>query len=217
MRALYLLLILVVLGSGCERYNLKQPAYLGLNWKFQSTTNSQGNYAVTKGFFYSKEFTVSGTREKGSPIEITKSLPAQKVQFSTEDDLYISLDVPMGSYTEFNLKTLIDKSNNPSIRLEGTYSKGPESFPMVIEWTDLDDLNFKIRNPFFLQKKKNYKVFIGFDINKLFSEVPSTLSNDPQKPYQNGVPTVVINKDYNVNMFNKITAQIPNALVLTVE
>lgn len=217
MRALYLLLILVVIGSGCEKYNLKQPAYLGVNWRFQSVSNSQGNYRVKGGFFYSNELAVSGIREKGSPVEITKSLPVQKVQFSTQDDLYISLDVPMGDYTEFSLKTLIDKSNNPSIRLEGTYSKGNETFPMVIEWTNLDDLNFKVKNPFFLKKKKDYKVYIGFDVQTLFSSVPTSLSNDPIKFNQNGVSTVVINSSCNVQMFNKITEQIPNALVLTVE
>ena len=208
---------MVAVGTGCQKYNLKQPAYLNLNWRFHSESNSQGNYVINKGFFYSKEFTVSGTRVKGSAVEITKSLPVQKVQFSTQDNLAISLDVPMGDYTEFSLKTIIDKSNNPSVRLEGVYTKGTETFPMVIEWTNLDDLNFKILNPFFLQKKKNYQVYIGFDINKLFSTIPSSLSNDPAKPNQNGIPTVVINKDYNVQMFNKITEQIPNALVLKVE
>jgi hypothetical protein len=149
--------------------------------------------------------------------EISKDIPIQKVQFSTQDDLAISLDVPMGDYTEFTLKTIIDKSNNPSIRLEGTYYKGNLANPMVIEWTNLDDLSFKILNPFFLQKKKDYKVYIGFDINKLFATVPSSIWNNVQMPNQNGVPTLVINKDYNVMMFNSITSQIPNALVLTVE
>lgn len=217
MRALYLLLILVVLGSGCEAYRLKQPAYLNLNWRFASTSNSMGNVTVSKGFFYSKEFTVSGVREKGAPVEITKSLPVQKVQFSTQDDLGISLDVPVGDYTEFTLKTLIDKSNNPSVRLEGTYYKGNLPNPMVIEWTDLDELNFKILNPFSLKKKKDYKVFIGFDVAKLFATVPSTLLAAPNMPNQNGVPTLVIDKDHNVQIFNRITEQIPSALVLTVE
>lgn len=217
MRALYLLLILVVLGSGCEAYRLKQPAYLNLNWKFASTSNSMGNVTISKGFFYSKEFTVSGVREKGAPVEITKSLPVQKVQFSTQDDLFISLDVPVGDYTEFTLKTLIDKNNTPSIRLEGTYYKGNLPNPMVIEWTDIDDLQFKILNPFSLNKKKNYKVYIGFDVAKLFANVPSTLLASPNMPNQNGVPTLVISKDYNPNIFNSITEQLPNALVLTVE
>ena len=217
MRALYLLLILVVLGSGCERYNLKQPAYLNLNWKFASTNNSMGNVVISKGFFYSKEFSVSGIREKGSPVEITKSLPVQKVQFSTQDDLYISLDVPMGNYTEFNLKALIDNTNNPSVRLEGTYYKGTLAHPMVIEWTDLDDLNFKVQNPFFLSKKKNYKVYIGFDVAKLFSTVPSTIWSGVQMQNEPDGTKLIINKGTNVNLFNTITEQLPNALVLTVE
>lgn len=217
MKVLYLLLILVVVGTGCEKYNLKQPAYLNLNWKFHSIANSQGNVVIKGGFFYSKEFTVSGVREKGSAVEITKSLPIQKVQFSTQDNLAISLDVPMGDYTEFTLKAIIDKSNNPSIRLEGTYYKGNLPNPMVIEWTNLDDLSFKILNPFFLQKKKDYKVYIGFDVAKLFSTIPSTLWANPSLQNQNGVPTLVINSGNNVMMFNKITEQIPNALVLTVE
>lgn len=217
MRVLYLLLILVAVGTGCEKYNLKQPAYLNLNWRFHTVGNSMGNITVERGFFYSKEFTVSGIRKKGSAVEITKSLPVQKVQFSTQDNLAISLDVPMGDYTEFSLKTIIDKSNNPSVRLEGTFYKGSEPVAMVVEWTDLDDLNFKILNPFSLEKKKNYQVYIGFDVAKLFSTVSSSLLNSAPIANQNGVPTLVINSGNNVQLFHKITEQIPNALVLKVE
>nr|WP_294858121.1 hypothetical protein [uncultured Fluviicola sp.] len=222
MKVLYLLLILVVVGTGCEKYNLKQPAYLGLNWRFASTSNSQGNYTITKGYFYSKEFSISGTREKGSPVEITKNLPdpLQKIQFSTQDDLGISLDIPMGDYTEFTLKALLDKTNNPCLRLEGTYTKGNLTYPMIIEWTNLDDLSFKVQNPFFLQKKKNYKIFIGFDVNKLLN-ISSSFLQSPPISMENGVETVVIRSNSGGSgpgqFYTAITEQLPNALVLTVE
>lgn len=220
MRALYLLLILVVIGSGCEKYNLKQPAYLGVNWRFASTSNSQGNYTITSGYFYSKEFAISGIREKGAPVEITKSLPDQfnKVQFTTQNDLGISLDVPMGDYTEFNLKAILDKSNNPCLRLEGTYTKGTETYPMIIEWSNLDDLDFKVQNPFFLKKKKDYKIYIGFDVQKLFN-VSSSLLQSATISNENGVEKLVL-RSPNGNggqLYSAITAQLPNSLVITVE
>lgn len=220
MRVLYLLLILVVVGTGCEKYNLKQPAYLGVNWRFHSTTNSQGNVMINKGFFYSKEFTVSGIREKGSAVEISQNLPVQKVQFSTQDDLGISLDVPMGDYTEFSLKTIIENTNNPCVRLEGFVYKGAEAIPLVIEWAHLDDLNFKILNPFSLEKKKNYRVYIGFDVNKLLSTISSSQWNQAPTSIENGISTIVIRGGIgqpSAQIFNEITEQIPNALVLTVE
>lgn len=222
MKVLYLLLILVVVGTGCEKYNLKQPAYLGVNWRFASTSNNQGNYKITKGYFYSKEFSISGIREKGSPIEISKSLPEQfqKIQFDTQNDLGISLDVPMGDYTEFTLKALLDKTHNPCIRLEGTYTKGAITYPMIIEWTNLDDLSFKIQNPFFLKKKKDYKVFIGFDVNQLLN-ISSSFLQSPPISMENGVETVVIRANTGGSgpgqFYTAITNQLPNALVLTVE
>ena len=220
MRALYLLLILVVLGSGCEKYNLKQPAYLGVNWRFASTSNSQGNYTITSGYFYSKEFVISGIREKGAPVEITKSLPDQfnKVQFTTQNDLGISLDVPMGDYTEFNLKALLDKSNNPCLKLEGTYTKGNLTYPMRIEWSNLDDLDFQVQNPFFLKKKKDYKIYIGFDVNKLFN-ISSSYLLSPPIYNENGVETVVIknNAAMGQGFYDAVTAQLENSLVITVE
>jgi hypothetical protein len=217
MRVLYLLLLLVVFSSGCEKYNLKQPAYLSLNWKFNSTTSNQGNASIEKGFFYSKEFTVSGTRVKGSAVSITQSLPVQKVEFTTQNDLGISLDIPMGDYTEFTIKTLIDKSNNPCVKLEGTFYKGTEEIPMVIEWKQLDELSFKILNPFELEKKKNYKVYIGFDAKKLFENISSTQWSEVGYSNQNGVITLVINEGNNLQLFNDITEQLHNALILTVE
>ncbi|AEA44065.1 hypothetical protein [Fluviicola taffensis] len=217
MRVLYLLLILVVVGTGCEKYNLKQPAYLSLNWKFNSTTSSQGNARIEKGFFYSKEFTVNGTRVKGSPVSITQSLPVQKVEFTTQNDLGISLDIPMGDYTEFTIKTIIDKANNPCLKLEGTFYKGQEPIPMVIEWKQLDELSFKILNPFSLEKKKDYKVYIGFDAEKLFENISNTKWSQVGYTNENGVTTLVINDGNNIQLFNTITEQLPNALVLTVE
>lgn len=218
MRVLYLLLILVVVGAGCEKYNLKQPAYLALNWKFASTNSTQGSFSITKGYFYSKELTVSGIREKGSPVEIVKSIPTQKVEFSLQNDLAISLDVPMGNYTEFSLKTVMDKSNVPCLRLEGTYTKGAEIYPMIIEWSNVDELSFKVQNPFFLQKKKDYKVFIGFDINKLF-DIPSSFLQAPPITNENGVQTVVLRTTSGAGgqLYTRLTEQLPNALVLTVE
>lgn len=219
MRILYLLLVLVVMGSGCEKYNLKQPAYLNFNWKFHSTTSSQGQVTITKGYFYANEFMVYGVRKKGDPVQIKQSMLTQKVQFTTETELGITFDIPMGDYTEFGLKTALDGSYNPCLRLEGVFYKGsdPTPIPVVIEWINQEELNFKILNAFSLEKKKNYKVNIGFDVKKLFSTVSSSSFDSPTFSNQNGVATLVINKDYNVQIFNKVTEQMPNALVLTVE
>ncbi|MNK05563.1 hypothetical protein D3C87_234460 [compost metagenome] len=223
MRILYLLLVLVVIGSGCEKYNLKQPAYLSFNWRFHSTTSSQGQVTITKGYFYSNESMVYGVRKKGDPVQIKQSAPTQKVQFSTENKLGITFDIPMGDYTEFGMKAGIDNTHNPCLRLEGFIYKGEEQVPLIIEWKNLDELNFKVQNAFSLEKKKDYKVYIGFDVAKLFSTVSSTLLEHPPISNENGVSTVII-RDPNGNpnaqgaqIFNKITEQMPNALILKIE
>lgn len=219
MRGLYLLLIVVLVGSGsCEKWRLKQPATLNLSWKFHSTASSQGNAVINKGYFYSRQFTVSGTRVKGDPVLITQDLLFDKIEFSTQNDLGIALDVPMGDYTEFEIKTLIDASNHPCIHLEGYFYKGTEQIPMIIEWFDYDALSFKVQNPFYLERKKNYKVYIGVDVEKLLSTVSSSLLYNAPISNENGVPTLVVrNNGTSANLYNQITAQIPNALVLTVE
>lgn len=221
MRGLYLLLIVILLGSGgCERWKLKQPAYLNLSWKFHSTSSSQGNFVVNKGYFYSTQFTVSGKRAKGSDVKITQNLSGEKIQFSGQTDLGLSLDIPMGDYIEFDISALIDNSNHPCMRLEGTFYKGGSvAVPMIIEWSNYEELSFKIQNPFSLERKKNYKVFIGFDAKKLFENVPSSLWSQPFFTMENGVPTLLINSPNGPNgqLFSKITEQLPKALILTVE
>jgi hypothetical protein len=90
---------------------------------------------------------------------------------------------------------------------------------MIIEWTSLEDLNFKVQNPFFLQKKKNYKVYIGFDVAKLLN-VSSVFLQSPPITNENGVEMVVLRPTtggMGGQLFNNITQQLPNALVLTVE
>lgn len=219
MRGLYLLLMVILIGSGgCEKWRLKQPATLNLSWKFQSTSSSQGNAVINKGYFYSKQFTVSGTRVKGGPVQITQDLLSDKIEFSVENELGIALDVPMGDYTQFEIKSLIDVTNHPCIRLEGYFYKGTEQIPMIIEWSDYDALSFKVQNPFYLERKKSYQVHIGFDVEKLLSTISSSLLYNAPISNENGVPTLVIrNNGTSANLYNQITAQIPNALILTVE
>jgi hypothetical protein len=219
MKRFIILIFTALIGlSGCEKYNLKQPAYLDFKWKFNSITSSQGEIKITEGYFYSKEFSITGTRVKGSAVNITQSLPVQKVEFTTENELGISLDIPMGDYTEFTFASKIETSTIPSIVLKGVYHKGSEEIPVLIEWSEIDLLSFKILNPISFEKKKNYNVYIGFDVAKLFANVSSSLLYNGSISNEDGVPTLVIRSGgNNANLYVQITNQIPNAMVLTVE
>lgn len=217
MKSIYLLLILLVFTSGCKKWNLKQPSHLTVHWRFNSTSSTQGNVVLNKGYFYSGNFVLSGERKEGDPILITQTLPPQKVQFADYAPLGVSLDIPMGDYTDFSVAVKIENKTNPSVRLEGIVQKGSELLPVVIEWTDYEELVFKMTNPFFLKKKKNYNLYLGFDVKKLVDNISSNLWANALPSNENGVATIVINKATNSNLFSKINQNVADAVLLTIE
>ena len=63
------------------------------------------------------------------------------------------------------------------------------------------------------------RVYIGFDVNKLFN-ISSSLLMSPPISMEDGVETVVVRNITNgpgKMFYDAITEQLPNALVLTVE
>lgn len=211
--------ICVLLLSACEKYKLNQPAYLDFNWALTNPTSSSVKYNITGGSFYLNSFQVTGDRKKGDDVDITKEIPSSLFQFSTGGALGVSMDVPVGEYQAFALTLNVPKDDTPCMTLNGTYNTGTEIIPMRIEWNNEQSLPFSPSNGFELKKKKNYKVVLAIDIEKLFS----SLSANQWEPgnlnisMENDQPTLIIRSNNNVMMFNEINDHLLGSLYLTVE
>ena len=207
--------VLVVFAfSSCEKYRLSQPAYLNFGWKYVNQDDSC-RAQITGMEFYLTNFSVSGIRKEGEPIEMTKDFSDDLVSFNGEGVLGIGMDVPVGQYTTFNLTMNVPKKN-PSLVLKGTFKKDGETFPLRIEWTDSKSLVFKALSEFELKKKKTYNVTLNLDLTKLFEDISENKWGTVSPTNENGTSMVIISSANYPLIFSNIDSSIADAIYLTV-
>jgi hypothetical protein len=220
MRLLILVVLLVGLGaSSCEKYKLKQPAYLNFRWDFFGQQSGVQQPVITGGYFYLKSFKVFGSRAAGPDVEIEQELPLMKTIFSAGGNLGLTMDVPVGEYNEFNVSLKVVEEEVPCMVLTGYYDFGGGNLvPFKIEWGAGKDLNFHPETSFTLDKKENYKAIIGVNIEKLFSITLPVDWAEAQQTMENDVLTIVINKNHNnTKIFDDVDAKLEESLLLKVE
>lgn len=219
-RILLVLTVLSMVLSGCEKYNLKQPAYLHLNWKYYSQTSSQGGVEISEGYFNATSIQMTGKRVKGSDVSIHQDIGAQQVTFTTGGTLYVSVDVPMGDYTEFTSTVKLNSTTSPVARLKGKCVVQGQTLPLLIEFTNINELIFKNIDAFALKKKQDYNLFIGLDVQEMLSSISTVQWDGVQVSNENGIPTVVLRASGstpNAIIYNEIVDELPESLKLSVE
>lgn len=213
----FLMLVVSLAISSCQKYQLNQPAYLTFNWDFFQSTATQDQLIIESGSFYSDGFDISGTRTEGADVAINQDFPVQKITFKKNGSLGLSADIPVGTYTDFGLKVNVVNPTVPCIQLKGFYHKNEEWIPILIEWQSPTPLLFKPDNAFKLSKKEDYKVTLGIDVDALFSSVSHNQWEQASITNEDGVATIVIRENYNVSIYDDITEQLNNALKLKVD
>lgn len=200
---------------GCEKYKLKQPTSLELNWEM--VNNSQSNSVeFTGGKINSDAFSVEGKRVEGEDVEIDQNFPESVISFGVNQGLGLNIDVPVGNYTEFKLKLDANSLNGYSFILNGIYH-GTDDIAVRIEWNTEQVLEFINNNSFELQKDKNYKCILELDNQSLLQDISSLQWQGATVTSENSIPTIVISKDFNSNIFSEINERIPSSLRLSIE
>lgn len=216
MRLLFLAVLLIGFStSSCEKYKLKQPAYLHFKWNFFEQSTGEDKAVVEGGYFYLKDIKIHGEREKGPDVAIAQTLPLMKTSFSAGGDLYLSMDIPVGDYKEFELDMNVVDEFQPCLVLYGTYTDNGISHPFRVEWSSEMDLKFHPETPFSLEKKKDYDLTVGVNVQKLLNEQNWSLGTMTN---ENGVHTYVIRSGgQNDKLFMDIDEDLQESLVLTIQ
>lgn len=201
---------------GCEKYNLKQPTSLALSWKMVNNDSQSNTVEFTGGKLNSDAFSVEGKRVAGEDVEIDQNFPQSVISFGTSQDLGLNVDVPIGNYTEFKLKLDANSADGYSFKLNGIYH-GTDDVAVRIEWNTEQVLEFINNNSFELQKDKNYKCILELDKESLLQDISSLQWQGATITLENSIPTIVISKDFNSNIFSEINERIPSSLHLSIE
>lgn len=218
MKYVALLILVLSLGvSSCKKYRLNQPAYLNFSWNFFNNSQNYNNVIIESGSFYIDQLSIDGKRSEGQDVEIDQNIPYTQTTFHADGSLGLSLDVPVGDYTDFHVALNVNNQSTPCLSLRGKFINGAEEIPVIIEWNVSKKLEFKSENGFSLKKKKDYKVTLGTDMSKLFSSISAVQWATANKLNVQGVQTIVVKDTFNEWIYLEINKQLSNSLVLTVQ
>lgn len=201
---------------GCEKYKLKQPTSLALSWKMVNNDNQSNSVELTGGKLNSDKFSVEGKRVEGEDVKIDQSFIASVISFNTNQALGLNVDVPIGNYTEFKLKLGANSLEGYSFKLSGIYH-GSDDIAVRIEWNTEQVLEFVNYNSFELEKDKNYSCILELDRQELLQDVSSIQWENAIVTLENSIPTIVISKDFNSNIFSEINERVSSSLHLSIE
>jgi hypothetical protein len=220
MRLLILTVLIVGLGvSSCQKYQLKQPAYLNFKWDFfGGQTSGPLHPQINGGYFFLKKVSVSGSRKEGPEVDIDQELPVIKTIFSANGSLGLTMDVPVGDYTQFEVSLKVFEEELPCMVLTGSYDFGGENpVPFKIEWGIGKNLNFHPESGFTLSKKENYDAIIGVDVQKLFANTTIDDWAQATQSLENGVYTIVINENINSKIYGDVDTKLAESLLLKID
>jgi|SRR6218665_175592 len=200
----------ILLLTACEKYRLKQPAFIAFSWGYVNNTETA---SINNVKFYMTDFTVTGTRAKGDDVFMTKPVPDVQFSCTGNSAIGIGVDVPVGDYKTFILTMDIPKKA-PSLVINGTHNNGNENVAVRIAWYDEIIIDFSTVQEFELKKKKSYQMELGIDASKLFENISANNWSNAQVSNENGVPTYVFDATHNQSLFAKINNSLKNSVYL---
>lgn len=179
--------------------------------------DSQSNSVeLTGGKLNSDVFSVDGKRVAGGDVTIEQNFPETVISFNTNQALGLNVDVPIGNYTDFKLKLGANSLDGYSFKLNGIYH-GTDDIAVRIEWNTEQVLEFVNNNSFELEKDKKYSCVLELDRQDLLQDISSLQWQGATVTMENSVPTIVISKDFNSNIFSEINERVSSSLHLSIE
>jgi len=203
--------------TSCKKYKLKQPAYLSLHWNFFNEDPAVSKIDITGGYFYLDRLEVHGVREEGPDVEIEQGILPEKISFDGGGSLGLSIDVPVGNYTNFNMDLSVVNDTKPSMTLYALFDKGEIQIPVRVEWSTKKIMSFSPGQTFELNKKNNYDMTLGIDAAVILAGITPHDWSEAGIAMENGVPTIVVTENVNHDIFFKIDQNLTQALKLEIK
>lgn len=210
-RRLFLFLLACLLFS-CEKDELTQPAKVSFRFKLDRTPPTGRPVSFQAGALDIESIEFTGDRETGEDVTFISDLQTiVHADLATGNtDPIIAFDVPQGTYGKINL-ALNPDTLEPDIVVTGSYVPallGPE-IPVQLEINIPGQLNVVAKNAeggskIVLTKDRNAIIEIFLNPSSWFNEIPVASLETAQLKMVGGVPSIVISKDVNEEMYFKL-------------
>ena len=201
-------ILFLLLLFGCSKHKLKQPCTIHLSTKFVPQGNV--NDVMYSGDMNVSRITFSGERKEGTAVEIEQEFENGHFELVQNQSLAICMDVPVGTYHEFEFKLRLDQDNSLDL-IKANY--GPTSKPILIRFSD--DLNLKFRNTEKspeLRKKEDYNCVLIWDFGGLLAGISNIDIENGETQMIDGVEHVVMSNTTNHDLFIKVKGNLKESM-----
>lgn len=196
----------------CEKDELTKPVEVQFKFKLDKVPQ-EGRMSFHAGTMDLKSIAFTGDRATGEDISFTSDFGTiVRADLGTgNSDPVIKFDIPQGTYNQISL--LVDPDDvEPDITLTGKYLQNPLgiSIPVQLEIDIADQLSFITRSAdgntnIILNKDTRGTIEIFLNPSVWFRDVPVTTLDGADLEVIRGVPSILISKNFNQELYLKLS------------
>ena len=225
----------------CTKDELTKPVAVELLLEMKNSEGGQGSngFDVGGAQFIINEVGFEGYRESGENYFFTKSFPeAQKVSFTkTGGGRVLAFDMPQGVYNRMDIKMQVPAGKEPvqlgeiidrtklqgGIEIWGTYTNAHGvALPFLFVYTALDQMQYTAQSAagkqqLTIKEKSRYQAKLKFDPQHWMQLINPRMLQSAKLSTISGVPTVVISKTQNEQVYKLLASRIKESAHLLVE
>ena len=201
---------------GCQKAELKKPTDLELSFDFKKNFNSNIKIKIISGQINLVEFGMNGTRVEGDPIQFSEKIENLNISLDGQVNADLIYQIPQGIYNYMQIKaTIAPNGNLPAIAISGTF-KESNTVTKNIQFTHNYSQVLVIigessnEGDIVLTKSKVEKIDLIFDAIYWFETITENQLKTAQLSDYNGIETIVISDESNVDLYEIITARMNN-------
>lgn len=224
MKRFALLFIIAIIGTvtSCEKDDLTLPADVNFEFSMnpympESELKAGQGFTIDEGRLVINSIEFDGQRDEGEDYYFSKKFdtPLEAELHTKELNQDVHFDIPQGIYNSIDISFYLGEGAKDGLFLNGTVQKGPfEEVPIQFEYAAGEVIRIKAKNNgeadvIALKKGTPSKASVIFDAEMFFRFVNVNMIMNAETTSIDGVETIVINEDYNNDIFSFLIARMP--------
>ncbi len=219
--------MIAIIGTitSCEKDDLTLPSDVDFEFSMNPYTPAnelkagQG-FTIDKGKLILSSIEFDGRRNEGEDYYFSRNFtsPLEAELHTKELNQEVHFDIPQGIYNTIEISFYLGEESKNGLFLNGTLQKGPfEEVPIQFEYAAGEVIRIKAKNSgesevIALKKDTPSKASVIFDAEMFFRFVNVNMIMNAETTSIDGVETIVINEDYNNDIFSFLIARMPISL-----
>jgi hypothetical protein len=212
----FLNFLLIWTLSSCEKDELTKPTEVYFTFKLDRLPEQEGTVSFESGTMKVRHIVFTGDRQSGEDVSFISDFQTivQADLGTGNTDPLIKFDIPQGTYTQMSL--LVDPTDPaPDILVIGKYEPplfGPP-VPVQVEIDMVGALNLIVQSvdgnrEITLRRDAPATIEVFLNPSQWFTALPTNLLETAEVQNIRGVPSILISKNFNPEIYSNLTSLI---------